>query len=448
MPLDSSHLMGQAVGARIRAARLAKKYTQNQLAQPDFSVSYISAIERGQIQPSLRALEILAQRLEVSTSELLPVRNVTTVEHSNTNANTTQQREEKELLLLEAQIAIYEGHAEQAIEQINAYIHRKINPHADSSSYYILGQAYFETGQLQECERVLAEAARLACDASEPLYLHIANLQNAVYTAMHHPAQASKLQNELLTSLDKETIAANDIFFLTRLYTNIGELYRQRGNQEKSIEYLRLALVTIQGRTSYQQLKSMYWTLSQQYKEAAQDWPSLLYGYRWLQANYRQRLPLLRSEIQHNLGRALLQNQSEDVYSHLLTLYQQATEEEDQLSRASACVHLSQWFIAHNDFDAARPYAHEAWDIIGQFEETAISAEVHFIQGEIAYWEQADPSGDEFFQSALLIFERLGKEEELSEHLAIYARQLEAKGRIHEAIVYWKRAYEHHQKTG
>src|SRR5436309_375243 len=73
MSTDDSHSqMGQSVGARIRAARQAKKYTQSQLASPDFSVSYISAIERGQIHPSLRALEILARRLDLPSTQLLP----------------------------------------------------------------------------------------------------------------------------------------------------------------------------------------------------------------------------------------------------------------------------------------------------------------------------------------------------------------------------------------
>src|SRR5256885_17270078 len=73
MPSDHSHQnIGQTVGAKIRAARLAKKYTQSRLAQPDFSVSYIPAIERGQIHPSLRALEILAGRLRLSSSGLFP----------------------------------------------------------------------------------------------------------------------------------------------------------------------------------------------------------------------------------------------------------------------------------------------------------------------------------------------------------------------------------------
>ena len=33
--------IGKSVGERLRAARIARHYTQSQLAGPDFSVSYI-----------------------------------------------------------------------------------------------------------------------------------------------------------------------------------------------------------------------------------------------------------------------------------------------------------------------------------------------------------------------------------------------------------------------
>ena len=72
MPYDPMHQqMGRNVGAKLKEARLAKRYTQSQLAGNDFSVSYISAIERGQIHPSLRALEIFAMRLGLSSKDLL-----------------------------------------------------------------------------------------------------------------------------------------------------------------------------------------------------------------------------------------------------------------------------------------------------------------------------------------------------------------------------------------
>src|ERR1700731_1951013 len=115
MPSDQSHEnIGQSVGAKLRIARLAKKYTQGRLAQPDFSVSYISAIERGQIQPSIRALEILAKRLGVSTSELLPRPGQLAIELSQALGNTSLSSEERDLQLLEAQIALYQGHSTEA----------------------------------------------------------------------------------------------------------------------------------------------------------------------------------------------------------------------------------------------------------------------------------------------------------------------------------------------
>src|SRR5690242_18568931 len=61
----------QALGERLRRARLQRNLSQDELAQPQFTKSYISAIERGKARPSLKALEFLAQRLGVPATELL-----------------------------------------------------------------------------------------------------------------------------------------------------------------------------------------------------------------------------------------------------------------------------------------------------------------------------------------------------------------------------------------
>ncbi len=59
------------VGSNIREVRTKMNLTQAQLASPEFSISYISAIERGKIRPSLKALSILAKRLDVPLTFLL-----------------------------------------------------------------------------------------------------------------------------------------------------------------------------------------------------------------------------------------------------------------------------------------------------------------------------------------------------------------------------------------
>src|SRR4249920_223553 len=103
--------IGQTVGAKLRAARLARKLTQSQLAQPDFSVSYVSAIERGKINPSLRALEIFAQRLGVSSSDLLSKQTGQALQGFSGKDAANANMQDAELQLLEAQLLILQGNS-------------------------------------------------------------------------------------------------------------------------------------------------------------------------------------------------------------------------------------------------------------------------------------------------------------------------------------------------
>jgi len=118
-PEAPSDKIGKSVGEKLRAARIAQHYTQSKLAAPDFSVSYISAIERGQIRPSLRALEILARRLGLTSTQLLP-NHAQLDDHPGISANTSEQSEEEITLhLLEAHVYIIQGEPANALPLIN-----------------------------------------------------------------------------------------------------------------------------------------------------------------------------------------------------------------------------------------------------------------------------------------------------------------------------------------
>lgn len=164
----SSHQqIGQSVGANLRAARVAKKLTQSQLASPDFSVSYVSAIERGQIHPSLRALEILARRLGLSSTDLLPGHDG--IKAFSSTSIQGRSEEEVELELLEAQIAIRQGALQQAIAQLLNVTSKDLSHRQQARLRYLLGWAYSQTAQLQEGESVLSEALQLIKDPDDYL---------------------------------------------------------------------------------------------------------------------------------------------------------------------------------------------------------------------------------------------------------------------------------------
>ncbi len=69
---DFSNSVGYGgLGEKLRQARLERKMTQEDLSEGIFSKSYVSAVELGKIQPSLKALQVLSKRLELPLTEFL-----------------------------------------------------------------------------------------------------------------------------------------------------------------------------------------------------------------------------------------------------------------------------------------------------------------------------------------------------------------------------------------
>src|SRR5216117_1717231 len=60
----------EGVGARLKRLRLERGFSQRDLSAPGVSYAYISRIEAGARQPSVKALRKLAQKLGVSADYL------------------------------------------------------------------------------------------------------------------------------------------------------------------------------------------------------------------------------------------------------------------------------------------------------------------------------------------------------------------------------------------
>jgi transcriptional regulator with XRE-family HTH domain len=107
------------LGGRLRQARLGRNMTQSDLADGQFSVSYISAVERGQIRPSLGALEKLAARLNVATHDLLRTDGGVGVS-LDAEFFPLSDRNEVELQLRAAQILTHQGQPREVLGLLDA----------------------------------------------------------------------------------------------------------------------------------------------------------------------------------------------------------------------------------------------------------------------------------------------------------------------------------------
>src|SRR5436309_3500369 len=67
--LESNPL--RTLGPRLRQVRQQRGLSQEALAGNEFTKGYVSALERGAVRPSLKALEVFARRLDVPISDFL-----------------------------------------------------------------------------------------------------------------------------------------------------------------------------------------------------------------------------------------------------------------------------------------------------------------------------------------------------------------------------------------
>ena len=444
MPSDPSHpQIGQTVGARMRAARLAKKYTQGKLASPDFSVSYISAIERGQIQPSLRALEIFALRLGTTSTDLL---STAPPGAKGTSAidTTIQSAEEIELQLLQAQLFIRQGAEQQAITLLRNLTSATLTAQQQKRLRYLLGWAYFNLAMFQEAESALAEAEKLAGDPGDYLSLRILNLLGTVQTSIHNFAQGLEYQQLCLERLEREQQPL-DTFFRVEVYSSMGLAYAQMDKFDEAIQAFQQAISLVKELTATDQLASMYGDVSLHFAKANDYYYAMLFGYKLLQLHFQEYSHSLRSEMYHYLSRAMMRGDQQGTLAYLQESLQKVAALQDQLSLASLTTHMAEWLLMNERVDEAYENAQKAYTLASSSGDTLIAAFALLVLGQVEYAQKAYEAGDEHFVAGLEMLERLGAREELAEQSARYAQLLEDRDMPEQALKYYKKAIESHQ---
>jgi tetratricopeptide (TPR) repeat protein len=446
-PEQPSSKIGKSVGEKLRAARIAQHYTQSQLAAPDFSVSYISAIERGQIHPSLRALEILATRLGLTSTQLLPNRSQQD-ERLNVSGNHIERDEDEvELALLENHILLMQGEATEAIEQLENISTKRLQRQHQLQHRYLLGWAYYQANQFQESEYILSEAAQIAKEINAHyLHLRILNQLAMAYAAMRNFGQAILAHQRALELA--ESTDPYDPFFTIQVYMQMGQHYTRLGNLEPALEMFRNALDITAKLASEQSIQAVYADLSHYYATKKDDNLAILYAYKSAQLHNQESIKRLRSELHHYLGHAIMQGDQEQARTYLDEVIQNVSIQQDPLAMASIATRNAEWYFTKNTLAEAEKAAKHAEELAEPFGNTIIRAEALIMQGRIEYAEEHHEEGSQHFVAGLDMLEQLASHQELADESVRYAQLLEGIGREREAFTHFRRAFQSKQKLG
>jgi len=426
------------VGAKIRAARLARRYTQSQLAAPDFSVSYISAIERGQIHPSLRALEILARRLDLNSTQLLPDRSQS--DNGVPSHSPSRDGDEIDLVLIEGQIAILHGNAQQTIHRLQRLPHKGLKPQQQLRQRLLLGWAYLLMDDLPRSEQLLLDVEKQAKEQQQtPILLHALPLLGQVYTAMPNHEQAQQAYERCLAEM--ENALPHDPFLQSQVYNLLGQEYVYLEQIETAIEKFERAIAIAEELSNVTYLQKVYQDICTHYADMQEYLLATIYAYKCLHLQ-RQNIMPLKSEIYHNLGRAIMKKNQEEARTYLEEALQQESVLQDTLSQASLAARMGEWYLLHKQLDQAEGCVQKAREQALSAGDTIIAVEALLLLGRITYARSQYDLSDTHFIEGLDMLERLNIPDELSEQSALYAQMLEERGEEREALTWYRRAFE------
>src|SRR5204862_4489226 len=106
---DQSQAVGETIGQRLKRLRLERRLSQRELSAPGVSYAYISRIEAGTRQPSVKALRRLAAKLGL------------TAEYLETGSEL-HPSDRRELRLADLELAVRLGEAEEVEEPLEALL--------------------------------------------------------------------------------------------------------------------------------------------------------------------------------------------------------------------------------------------------------------------------------------------------------------------------------------
>jgi tetratricopeptide (TPR) repeat protein len=238
----------ETIAVRLRAARLAARLSQRQLAGETYTKSYISALERGKMIPSVQALTFLADRLHRRVAYFLGEGDIKGGElgESDTSPRATlelmrlAQATRLTLLLDEAECLIRQHEPDAALERIGAS-----EPSAELGLfqrlrwYWLVGWAWLLRQAPQQAKGILEQglhlAERLRWQSLRPQKAQLAEmtarlrcLLSMCFCELGQIGAALEACNRCLTAIREEGIADPELTL--RVYLTLGNLYLKRGN--------------------------------------------------------------------------------------------------------------------------------------------------------------------------------------------------------------------------
>ncbi len=234
--------MSSIMGEKIRSLRKRLQMTQSELAGNDFTKSFISQIEKGQTRPSLRSLQIIAQRLGRPVSYFL-----------SDEAEATSTRPPN----LDHQLSLARNHLSnnRTQESLNAF--RKALPYCMPNDYATIGEIHATLGRIEfkhgnypsASEEFEAAVNALENSHLPEAYIKCLNDLASTYYQMKDYKRACQTLQDASESCDRFGVENPQLRLM--IECNFGNTLSRLGDYPKAVKVLESALTTSKSSGEY-----------------------------------------------------------------------------------------------------------------------------------------------------------------------------------------------------
>ncbi len=434
------------LGQRLRQARLARNLTQSEVAQNQFSVSYISAVERGQIRPSLGALEKLSERLQVPVADLLRVDEgiaagvLPRAEFFPLGPGA--ERDEVEVQLRESQILMQQGQPQQAIQILTALRSRGLSPREQALVGWRLGQCYVALKHGDQARAEAQEALVLAERLNDPELRERVRLALAESLGLVNKHQAALDQLRLAREAIESGAVRDPVFRLDVLYL-MGSSQWQLGDLEGAIATLSEAAATANDVLIPERIGALYAQLADQYRVAGDGRRARLYATHSLAAYEDAANRRLARQVLTRLGRAYAQTgQVREATALLENARERAELQQDPRALAETLSALAGIYLKEQRTDDAARAAQQAIEFAESVKDAVLQAEAQLVLAQVLEAKNDEGGAERNFEEAIRRLRAADAIYPLSDAYAQYSAFLERRGNSKKALEILKQAWQ------
>jgi tetratricopeptide (TPR) repeat protein len=433
-----------SIGEQIRNARKKAGLTQSELAGDKYTASYISQIENGLINPSLKALNFIAEKLNKPIGFFCD-------DPEEVKRIAARQEVEKRVRFLINLGEAYLARGESRLALGNLSQAEKLFDELESDELRALLLRF----------KGKVKAHMHDWDEAEECYLNTLNL----YKKLDKPIETARTYYDLsqlyffqeIYSKDEsclkkalralEEAGAQEPSILADIYNGLGVVSWIRGRFNEAAKAYDKALEYAKQASDMDKLAGIYMNISLNYSDDEQFDQAIVFSEKAVSIFESIENNRRLAEVLNNTGTVLVKQKKFDealnFFKKSLAIFKELN---DNKSCGYVLTELAKLFLNKKEIKEAEEYAEKALAVAEEYQDKVEKAHILSILGEIAQHRKEWWKAKYYFKQSIELLEEAEVSVELTEALHKYSELLLSTGETEQAAASLRKALENLRK--